>query len=715
MKIPTMASLDDRKLEIQPFGGLNTSKLDTEIDDNQMSDANNVYYRNKLLSMRPGLIKQIEQTYGKIVDVYPHSIDGSSLLNKTTKNGVVIFEQYGFYIITETNIIAYSNGSFIAIPTAGIDTDGTWSYTYENYNYSNCTISNYTSESKTLTDVDNNDIYVSYGMSFLIVGAADSAGSRRIVRVGNYLYSSLVSMYGMESTYRHISPYYMSDRVVAGAGWTNPYYQPNQPYYTGRWMAHIPSIYTNMNASGSGDKLESRNYLTPYVRNEFMTDTTSTVYKLFDEVLDNSIVLIQINPGQEEDFFIFDAGVTSYTAGITITLDRDYGTITLEIPLDTINQSVPNMIVTYAKTVYKAPNPVYKCTLSSWFGGSYQGETSGDSLFVSGNPDEPNAVYWSAVKDPTYFPVSNTDYVGAPSEPITAFGKAFSKLVILKENSTYEKGFSWDSVNSTAYFPTSEIHIGIGCDMPKSVQFLNNNLVWANSKDGVHTLTTTNTSTTTNIYTERIIQPLSQNINNEILSNPLADLQNAVSIDNGYYYILFVGKNIYLWDYNTTPFINYSDTVKLQNRLAWYRWTVPHIFTTMFLKDGKVWGSALENNFFYAFDPLQSTDDGVWYEAYLYSKAFDNGVPERMKQVNKIWLSMSSNDYTTVEGLLIDEYGEQTELIDIDDSNTVMPFNLSLSSDWTQQYQVGLKRIEGDNNTFGLSKFIINVKIGRLI
>jgi hypothetical protein len=719
MKIPTMASLDDRKLEIQPFGGLNTSKLDTEIDDNQMSDVNNFYYKNKLLSMRPGLIKQIEQTYGKIVDVYPN--DGATmLLKRAFIDNVLQVEKYGIYILTLTNILTYDGTTIVRVPTMAEWSTDHWEYHYSTMSNAGAKILPYGIQKEDLVEIST---YKILSDGIVIVGN-DNAG-------GNSLY-------------------FVIPQVIY---WPFPIGQIHitQDVFLFTKTPHAPVILTNMAPSGKGDALESRNYLTPQCQCEFITNNVDKIYNLPDKTIDNTDVTITYNDltGATNSLFVYDANATVCTIGtITATLDRTLGIITFSVALTdgaAKQAAVPNMTVQYAKTIYADPNPILKCKIAAWFGGSYQGLASGDSVFLSGNPDEPNAVYWSAAKDPTYFPINNTDYVGSPSDPVTAFGKAFSKLVILKQNSVYEKGFSWDSVNSKAYFPTSEIHVGIGCDMPKSVQLIANNLTWANSKGGVYTLTTTSTtSTTSNISTERVIQPLSQNINKDLLANSKYYLQNAVSVDDGFYYYLFVnvyqesGVNgshiediykytiVYLWDYNTTPFINYSDTVKLQNRLAWYKWKIPFPVSNAFLYNNKLYISSIEtggvvgqppySNGLYVFDDMQSLDEGgAWFDAYLTSKAFDNGIPERLKQVNKMWLSLSSVDYMTIEGLLVDEYGEQTELIDIDENSTVSPFKLSLSSEWTQQYKVGVRRIEGDNGAFGLNKFIINAKIGRLI
>jgi hypothetical protein len=700
MKIPQMPVLQDQSKVYSPTSGVNLSKLPNEIDDGQNALMLNMWYRDTMLRTRPGLVKEIEQTYGKIIDVYPHNSDGNALLNKTTQNGTVILEQYGFYIITETNIVAYSNGAFVQIPISA--THGTsWAYTYESMNFSHCTIADSQNTNISMTDGDGN-IYVSSGIHFYIIGAVFASGNSHLIDIGNYMFSTMTGI-----NYYNINSYYYCKKILLDVDWFN---HSDMNYIKPSNLGYIPTIYTNMKASGAGDKLEARNYINPAVRNEFVTDTTSELYHLADQDIDNTRVLIEIDPGPEEDHYEFAANITSVAGDQIITLDRLHGTITLTTALAETSQVVPNLIVTYSKTVYTEPTPIMKCNISSWFGGAYQGQVSGDSIFVAGNPDEPNAVYHSAVGDPTYWPDDSADYVGSPSDSITAFGKNFGKLFIFKQNSVYEKSFYWDSVSQKQSFPTSEVHIGIGCDMPNSVQLINNNLTWANSKGGVYTVATTNTNN------ERVIVPISQNINPDLLKNSLADLQAAVSVDDGFYYYLFVGTKVYLWDYNSTAFIDCSDILKAQNRLAWYIWATPCTLTTAFLYGGKVWGASATDNFLYAFDPLQSLDEGgAWFDAYLTSKAFDNGLPQFKKQPYYYVFNMACAGVVGIEIQLIDEVDTCSilETIEGGDSEAMTSISLRQAMSWGKTYQVAVHRLNGDTGAWAVTSYSIKSKIGK--
>jgi hypothetical protein len=694
MKIPQMTTMQDKQVEIVPTGGLNVSRLPNEIDDGQSTDMLNMWYKNSMLRNRPGLIKQIEQTYGKILDVCPK--DGTLLKipdhidNPTGTQNITVPGSEGIFIVTQKAALFFDGTKIIRIPVS-------WSYvsTYYTPDYTDFSFTKgcllLSNMQEVETGKSNSLIFIS-GSGYYYLGAVAYTPS-------NFPAAIVIVLVIKELDY--------SGSYEPGS---NVAYSLN---------SYEPTIYTNMKPSGSGDLLEARNYLGPVVKNAYQTTATDTVYHFIDKSIDNFLVTAVYNNLSGTTLtFTFAASVTSSVqGGITATLDRTAGTITFSSALvdaATAEDKVPNLTVKYAKTVYPEPNPIAKCSLSAWFGGSHQGATSGDCIFVSGNPDEPNAVYWSAVGDPTYWPDDNVDYVGAPADPITAFGKAFGALITLKKNSTYMKGFTWDGTKQ--YFPIYEIHIGIGCDMPDSVQLIANHLVWANSTGGIYTVVSTSTtSSTSNVYSEKNVQPLSQNINRLLLSESKADLQSAVSVDDGYYYHLFVGMHDYCWDYTTTPFINYSDTVKLQNRLAWYEWSIPHAITAAFIYDGKIWGAALDNNFLYAFDPEQSLDDGVWFDAWITSKAFDNGMPSFKKQPYYYTISMACIGIVNVEIQLIDDIDTYSEIESLEggDSETVTEISLRQPMSWTKQYRLGIRRVGGDNGAFALSNSIIKSKIGK--
>ena len=218
-QLPQMASLDDRSVSVIPNGGVNSSRLENEIDDNQLSDGLNIWYKDSLLRFRPGLIKQVEQTYGKIIDFFPK--DGREiLLIKIINDGTVLEEIHGIYIITHTAILIYDGTKIERVPSGFELSGNNVTPTYTDYSFNNIAIID--GNTSTHRHVQGSTIYI-FGDGYCLSVSPQ--------------FDALI--------YPPTSPE-LFPRLIIGP----------VPY-------KVPTIYTNMKPSGSGDKLESRNYMTP--------------------------------------------------------------------------------------------------------------------------------------------------------------------------------------------------------------------------------------------------------------------------------------------------------------------------------------------------------------------------------------------------------------------------------------------------------------------
>ena len=680
-RVPQMAAAKDLTVTVAPAGGINYSRLENRIDDGQLSDALNFWYKDNMLRMRPGLVKQIELDGGQVLDIYPR--DASTIL--IDESGFHHRQTSGRIVVTRNRMyVLWEDGSYDPIP-GGYGADL---------------------------------IYPDLGLTWARIIPANTLASAEglrgqivLVLTGNGIYRvGMTELTVGDLSGIFIQFGYPSNTLGGASAASNT-----------RLYPYVPTIYTNMTASGAGDRLESRNVLTQAVKCEFFTDGSSTVYHLPDQGIAFVSQVVYDNMNGTTSTFVPDSSGKDTQNGITLTVDAVAGTITFSTALVNASASeakAPNLVVSYAQgTQNFNPGLILNCTLGAWFGGSHPGQDSGDCLFLSGNSDEPNAVYWSAVQDITYFPADNVDYVGQPSEPIRAFGKVFGSLVIFKQSSVYEKGFAWDATSSKQYFPTSEIRVGVGCDCPESIQLVNNALVWLNSRLGMLVLTTTNTgSSTSNIYTERVIQPLSANINRALLGETLADRQKAVSLDDGRYYYLFVGKSVYLWDYATTPFINYRDTTQLQNRLAWYIWLLPHTVSSTFLRDTTVWVAAEEDSSLYAFDETAALDNGgMWFDAYLVSKSYDFGASNLLKQMYFAAFTLANKDTVSVGLSVIDDQdtSSREEVLDGHDMETVSAVSYWEKSSFTRAIKLEIQRPTEENGSFAVAQIELRAKLGR--
>lgn len=346
---------------------------------------------------------------------------------------------------------------------------------------------------------------------------------------------------------------------------------------------------------------------------------TSATYKLPLAGLDGTAVKVSVN-------------AVSLTENVHFKVYRDTGIV------DFTGYTLPaagtnNVWITAYKTTAGNREKIAGCRVAVRFGGEAAGVVGGTRVFVMGNPAHPYH-YWRSdlgmhvSAGMRYFPDTSEEVLDQNSEPITAAAKMGSQLVIFKENSIFAVGYSFDGKD--VYYPVRECNSAIGCDMPGSVQLIDNSLVFAHSRSGVHILAGTNTEL------ENIVKPLSANINNLLLRE--SGLKNACSFDHDRYYWLCVNGRVYLWDYDTTPYYNYADYDKAQKRLAWYKFDAIHA-RAFFAGERLYYGGA---NGIVQFTPSRN-DFGKAFGAYFKSKAFDLGSPEELKTFVALYPSFATD------------------------------------------------------------------------
>ena len=230
---------------------------------------------------------------------------------------------------------------------------------------------------------------------------------------------------------------------------------------------------------------------------------------------------------------------------------------------------------------------VFNMTVSAWFGGTFYGIYGGSRLFLGGNTSdtEKALVVWSDLNNPLYFSENNYAYVGDKSQAVTAFGKQADNLVIFKEREIYQTQYvsngnvtAEELINQSevdlstlmAYFPLAMVHGYIGCDCPDTVQLCRNRLVWANSDGKVYTLVTQSQ------YNERSVFEISEMIDRRLKTEK--NLQSAHSADYDGHYVLVVDNHMYVMDYNSYGYnyvYSYSKTEDANLHIPWYYWEIP--------------------------------------------------------------------------------------------------------------------------------------------
>lgn len=413
-------------------------------------------------------------------------------------------------------------------------------------------------------------------------------------------------------------------------------------------IPYIPTVIINADpTSGSGDLLENYNRIGAGFKVSYSGTSAVTVFQLPDTDLDETAPTVIVNG-------------TTLTAE-DYTFDATNGTVTLD------TAATPNLngiVITAYKTYSTDINSIKNCRIISSFGGLNEVK-----VVVGGNPNFPNYFFATATSDPTYFPYNLYNLVGTPEDPITAFAGQFNTLIIFKQNSIYSATYSIND-DGVVRIPANPVNQSIGCDCPYTVQLVNNNLTWLNSKHGVCGLFSTS------VENERNVRVLSTNINGTAYAPGLmaeANKTTAVSADIDGRYWLCLNGNVYLWDYTIKTYAGKPEY------LSW--WKFDNIKPCGFIQDGaNTYYARNDEESFVEFTDVFSDYDGA-INAYWYSIPFDGDGTHTEKIVKDLYIECRGQTNTTAQLKYITDYVSRYDLTPLTARNfSLLPLSLSAFS-----------------------------------
>ena len=623
MRIPKMSGGSQYRVTVPALdGGVNLKDAPNLVEDNQLTDVLNMWWKDQALRTRPGL-RATECGVGN------SSIDREAIIGTKDFKG-------------------YKN--------EGFDT-----YGEEDFYRSVCVFDYY----------EDDDTY------------------RAVMR--NLFYDGTIcwpfeDSIGGKSIYKATAMYIESKGILLFSD-GNIYHTPtkyDQPYTDMKPHIYAPLVLMNGIGAASidaaavtGTMFESYNMLTPRFRCQYTTDGKGIYFFLPEKYLNDTDIQVSYTTHQGEmlEFTIPAGAETSNTlSGISVGISRRGGYFWFK------NTSGPfacpsagfssNVEITVEKDSEENLLKICGMQFYTWFGGDSDGINGGSRLFVSGNPNEPNLVYWSDVDNPLYFPENNCVRVGDAGEAVTAFGRQNDMLVIFKDReifyAAYAAGNSYtaqdvidgkvtDVSASSAYFPVTQISSNVGCDCPDTIQLCNNRLVWATSEGKVYVLATANQ------YNERNAYELSGMIRPDLLKIPKEKWAVASAGDYCNHYALLVDNQMYLFDYGVSAFVNasaYSRDENLQKNICWYKWDIGIDgidFIRFLARDtrGVLIGnlrdeSGIQHDVLYTLgegeDMVPRQVTGTWELEFdsrpilsrFQTKVFDFGQPERRKKIRRL-------------------------------------------------------------------------------
>lgn len=557
MYFPKMSSSPSYKVSVPELsGGINTNLALNMINDNQLTDAKNVWFSDGALRTRPGISANTN-----VLELQPNTVP-------VAQDWITVGAAYQ----VKTDAVYVKDGITYKL-LAQISNNTT-----------QCII--YFRLVSTLI-IDLPAISVSYALH------------SKIEDIVSFSYNDTIYVFipgdkGYKLNY--------SSNTWSWVALTNT------DYYAPLIMMGSSPVETLHDLKVTGTMNESSNIMTPFFRSQFTTNGVNGIFGLPEKNLGNYEIKVEwLKSNGTTVTFIIPANASQSEFNSVeskyCNVYKPYGAVWFSTDLegDFISvldaSGVANNITITAGVSDFNNSKILNMKTCEWFGGTSAGISGGTRLFVGGNSECPHMMYWSGADNPLYFPENNYVAVGKSQQSITAFGKQSNMLVIFKEREiyyvTYTQGNSYtaedlqnyaviDTEVAAAQFYLIQIHGYIGCDCPNTIQLCKNRLVWATSNRKVYTLTDNSQ------YSERNVYEISYNISRKLDTVTESEMKMSCSADYDNHYLLAVGNRVFVLNYSGTGFTyvsSYYSGEKAQKSTTWYYWELPSNVDCMWIKD----------------------------------------------------------------------------------------------------------------------------------
>jgi len=307
-------------------------------------------------------------------------------------------------------------------------------------------------------------------------------------------------------------------------------------------IAYTPIIVINADPeTGSGDTYQPENRLSAAKTIRYNAKSGVKEYRLPVKEID-AVTKVVVDGKEKEEGSDKD-----------YTVDKATGVVTFKVEPTVTTPATNNTVeITFTKKNTDALNAVLDCPYAMVAGGDRN-----ICILMAGSTKQPNAVFWNSndnlSMNPSYFPISYYNLVGDTEDPVTGFGRQYSDTIVLKEHSVGKLDFSVETVDErdSVSFVYTNINSKVGCDLPWSIQLIENNLVFCNTYQGVHIIRSSSAAYENNV------ECISRDVNGNYKRGLLLEVRNAgvvTSFDDDTRYWLCAGDKVYLWDYVQSTF-----------------------------------------------------------------------------------------------------------------------------------------------------------------
>ena len=319
----------------------------------------------------------------------------------------------------------------------------------------------------------------------------------------------------------------------------------------GQVVGFIPTTSIARKPNGGGTTYQDVNMLSPYRKNTFLADGTSTEYYLDAQNIDGEAPTVLVNGNLMEFGKDFDYNTTKGTVTFTTA------------PSEPLTTGQDNVTIVYKKTVSGYADRIKKCTLLQAFD---------NRVFFSGNQDYPNTVWHSSLNDPTY--CSDLDYYneGLDISPVRSMVAGNNALWVFKEPSQANTTVFYHNPTIDAeygkIYPSTHSSISTGC-VATGINF--NDDICFFSERGMEAING-------DVTTEQVVAHRSSLIDRKLLNE--TNYKDMILEEWEGYLLVIVDNKVYLAD-SRSMFQNEN-----HNEYEWFYWELPIKVVSTKVKDG---------------------------------------------------------------------------------------------------------------------------------
>lgn len=433
-------------------------------------------------------------------------------------------------------------------------------------------------------------------------------------------------------------------------------------------VAFVPVTALNCDpTTGGGDSYQPVNRLTPEQTRKYNAASGVKDYVIAGMPSDGVIKKVVVD-GVETTAYTYSNGTVHFATAPPVTTPATNNTVEITFTLPSAHNA----------------ESIDSCRYAAVFGGN-----SNICIVFGGSRTQPNAYFWSSndnlSMNPGYFPDINYNMTNDNNEEITGFGKQQSMLIIFTRNTVGRATFSTEDLDGRTNITMNYVAINsrIGCDLPWTIQLVENNLVFCNTKSGVYILHDSSSAYENNV------ECISEKINGTEVKHGLlsavreATADSVCSVDTDRRYTIVVNGLAFEWDYSVSQ---YSDP-------SWFRHT--NINAVAFFQDVGLLGhmdevgrvTRMERNYMDYGKPIS--------KKYRFP-TMSFGSYDRLKNVNSIILTVRGDTDTTIDLLYSCDYIDRKELVPCQTRAWhLVPRNLTFRSLEVRRYAIVFRRKPG--------------------